>query len=1518
MSQTADIQFSVLAADTVYTNELTPVTAIPWEDKWTPILFNSIPVDYSPDHMVWDFGDGTRYTGLSAVHTYSWPGEYTVSLTIINDNGEPVTSTETATITAQDLLPTQVEYHELKDVIDIPEGKHINPIQVDFILSWQNYNIPNRISPEASSETQHWMNEGKSPGHWMSGAQHPGTSIQPPIYTLNLYASGSESIPLDIPRHNKNKYNHMRRDWAFYSAAPSLSAIPLTSIDVSLLDPLTGVSGDYNTYELLYHKYDQGSGTFVQVNPTTPGAVFTGLSGNTTYYYRDDIAKCTSTREEPVIITTELDSLKLVDKDTCKKYNLPSVKYSNTQPLTISNVKPRKNPPDHLAITSNGMNMFPINTNKWVNNEITFMVTIQDEDHFNILDSSIFDYNFDIKLLDSTGNEHPGYVITTLDEQSPGYFQGTLNCPTTGENVQLSASLEFTQASGYSTDAIVGWLNTHRPLSGIVPEYGNLYKYMHHDTFTYSPDLLDDPVTRTITGKYTHVETNGIISSGTITYPGANLTSPPTIIINDPTGTGGSLEAEYSPTTQEVSDVTIISGGVDYTSPTLTYYVNDDAEPPVIGLNIDNNRSTDITAVSLRSPTEPPSVWSLETGTTPRLLHIQETGNITTCIPLSGLDPATGPPVDIKLDSTKTPWICTQTDIIKVSKTDATVESVIPVTDPPLKIEIDQDNNIIPCYTNRIEKYIEVDGTYTLSDTYTVDSANIIDMLLMYDDTLHVLTDADTIERVSNNTFTFVNSVSLTTGSYTQLTTTIDCNVYTVRDNRYLVRVTDIEDTLLDFESTSDLQCIAGDSRGMIWLTDDANRKIWFVDVVPKEKPSESSELYFMTLSHNIHADDLSYCKINFTYYADPDDGNGIAGHVIRATGDWTGFQWLQKYGYIPNQEITVQGTSDRFNLWPQPGLYNLRKHNEDHDHAAALKSYALQPWLKDQYILWDQTINAAVGNGQDDPSSLGKQIFERIANFIPNNNDIDDCNIDAIHNFTSIYDIDIQKYNLSYPPTLKRVMDLCSINHKRLYGEFDHSTETYDMYTDYTNKDTRENLGHEIDFMTYVLTPGETIIAYEKFSKIYTPVTVSYPTSGTIDAHGNIISKGLDTDVSLAETDTYPLSSYTGLWDWNLVTPVDVSGIELENYYCFFTRNDSVTANQVEGVLNWSDSQNTLTQTASSYNDWSGDTNQLDNIIEHQLRVGLDMFTPATVQEDGSTIYHAEPTKKKNISWNSAIGDTALVKLEGIECIIHNDYGRMVWDYQGAQPHRFTYASETILRVIGDYIYAITFDGYGSILFSISANPIPRVITDDPCIPDLHLTLQRVNNWAVDRGILEPQFLSSGTLKRLYATMSTSVIQTLPELLTDVTYEIALTGTGNVQFNGAGGYQWSTDSAFSHETMNNETMQVTFTDSVPESITVSLNDGTEYIGEGSLKREGGDEQLIQNGNFSSITSTLYTLDEWKQASNLPGAIELNTLGWLQGFNDYEIYTVFDGAVEPTIVEQLPEDRVKRRVLNFA
>lgn len=127
MTKTADITFTVLAGDDIYTNSLTPVSAVPWPNRYEARIFPYSPVDYNKDKMVWDFGDGTTYRGVSAEHIYKWPGEYTVKLTIIDDTGEPVTSTKTVDLTARDFIPTDMQFHELKDVIDIPVGQKNQP-----------------------------------------------------------------------------------------------------------------------------------------------------------------------------------------------------------------------------------------------------------------------------------------------------------------------------------------------------------------------------------------------------------------------------------------------------------------------------------------------------------------------------------------------------------------------------------------------------------------------------------------------------------------------------------------------------------------------------------------------------------------------------------------------------------------------------------------------------------------------------------------------------------------------------------------------------------------------------------------------------------------------------------------------------------------------------------------------------------------------------------------------------------------------------------------------------------------------------------------------------------------------------------------------------------------------------------------------------------------------------------------------------------------------------------------------
>ena len=74
----------------------------------TPFYFKLVWYDniekekYSQYQILWNFGDGTVYTGPSAAHTYLYPGIYNYSATIYDLNGNPTTiysSTDSTTAT---------------------------------------------------------------------------------------------------------------------------------------------------------------------------------------------------------------------------------------------------------------------------------------------------------------------------------------------------------------------------------------------------------------------------------------------------------------------------------------------------------------------------------------------------------------------------------------------------------------------------------------------------------------------------------------------------------------------------------------------------------------------------------------------------------------------------------------------------------------------------------------------------------------------------------------------------------------------------------------------------------------------------------------------------------------------------------------------------------------------------------------------------------------------------------------------------------------------------------------------------------------------------------------------------------------------------------------------------------------------------------------------------------------------------------------------------------------------------
>jgi len=633
-----------------------------------------------------------------------------------------------------------------------------------------------------------------------------------------------------------------------------------------------------------------------------------------------------------------------------------------------------------------------------------------------------------------------------------------------------------------------------------------------------------------------------VISDVIVINPGENLTQPPKITVEDITGDGAVLVPRFNQDGGIISDVIVLSGGKGYSLTPTVYFTLADANATVPNAQavVDYNHRVEIIAVQ---PSDPgiitPKTWALEYGESgndekpPRIAEATTRGGLTRSRALSGMTTFPGTPIDMKLDNNGSIYIATENKVVQVDPRDleltniyddnaggtGSFEYIEDITSPTI-LEVDIVNLYI-ANKKQIYKINKVNAS-EVGNTGEELLNDIKHILLHYNNHIYCIDTTGVINVVDTTTMLKTSSVTLPAGEYTDLTTTVDGNIYVVRDNRYLVSIhyeTLQQVEVYDFGATANIQTIAGDSRGTIWAPDNGTRKLWAVDVID----------LITSLNDNNTPGIYKYKHVNYSPYPAPGDGI-TTGHILRAKGDWTGFHWLQKFGIIRPGKRKLVGYSSVFNISSQIGRYNICKYNEDHDQSTTMKSYASQPWLQDQHNLWDEAIKSVIGDSDSSPMSLGKQVFEKISNFTNNNADINECNIESIHNYALMYDLNIQFYNLNYPPTLKRVLDICSIKHSNLFGSFDIMTENYDMYVNYTQPDTRENLGREMDIYNDTVTVGQKIVAYERFSKLYTPITVTEPTSGNLDQYNNLVDIGVDNQLYTPGV-PFPLSAYSVFW---------------------------------------------------------------------------------------------------------------------------------------------------------------------------------------------------------------------------------------------------------------------------------------------------------------------------------------------------------------------------------------------------
>jgi hypothetical protein len=286
-----------------------------------------------------------------------------------------------------------------------------------------------------------------------------------------------------------------------------------------------------------------------------------------------------------------------------------------------------------------------------------------------------------------------------------------------------------------------------------------------------------------------------------------------------------------------------------------------------------------------------------------------------------------------------------------------------------------------------------------------------------------------------------------------------------------------------------------------------------------------------------------------------------------QAAGDWTGYKWYQKYInplYYPTTK-EISGASVPFNVFEFRNPYEFRIVNDSFDTAGYYKSLALPENLQSYATLWNDFFPAIVGDGSSkNNQDLGQTVYEKIANFTNNHQDIDTCNVSQLLSLAEETKVPYTDYATRLPVDILKAMDAMSVSISRLLG----------LKNNYP--DIMTSLSGELTTTT-ILTAGQKVILKSKKNSSLTLVSIPQ-TSG-----GNII---------------YPLSA--------LSLPGYPTDKPLTNYYLFYTYNPQYDDYYIENTIDWDSPYTLLTPNLSTVEDWYKDGGIAETTFNYLLNKNL------------------------------------------------------------------------------------------------------------------------------------------------------------------------------------------------------------------------------------------------------------------------------------------------------------------------
>jgi len=298
------------------------------------------------------------------------------------------------------------------------------------------------------------------------------------------------------------------------------------------------------------------------------------------------------------------------------------------------------------------------------------------------------------------------------------------------------------------------------------------------------------------------------------------------------------------------------------------------------------------------------------------------------------------------------------------------------------------------------------------------------------------------------------------------------------------------------------------------------------------------------------------------------------------------------------------------FNYYPEYVEYNIMKINENFDYVEALKSYALMPRLRDQTALFDEFFAYVGGTQESSPNSIGKRYYEKIANFVDNNADVDGANISQLYGLFGEVNYEDKNYNIKFPADLQRVMDLLSINYSKLVGSNTGFNSNYINYPTVDAQFSQTNLGPELEDYS-IINAGTNIISYQYFGNVYTTITPSTVACNTSELNSYSAANPDSVDITFNGLSSYPLSAYQENWNWGLPS---VNWNSITQQYSFYLQSPTVVTdiNKIDSYIDWSNNLTTLTaiqfnNNLSTYFTMSGGL--MEQYIGNALRRGVGLI---------------------------------------------------------------------------------------------------------------------------------------------------------------------------------------------------------------------------------------------------------------------------------------------------------------------